>query len=141
MKFGMNMLLWTDNLTEEHRPVMERLKKMGYDGVEFPIFDCDVKKYQEVGRWLDEIGLERTAVTCVVDANNPISPDAKVRAAGVEQIKGVLECCQAAGAKIIAGPFHSALGGFTGACPTADEWKWGVECMQRNAPKRPKSAA
>ncbi|HEV7222943.1 MAG TPA: TIM barrel protein, partial [Pirellulales bacterium] len=124
MKFGMNMLLWTDNITDEHRPVMERLKKMGYDGVEFPIFDHDVKKYQALGRWLDDAGLERTIVTCVGNDKNPISPDAKIRAAGVEQLKGVLESCQAAGGKLMAGPFHSALGGFTGGAPTADEWKW-----------------
>ncbi len=133
MKFGMNMLLWTDNLTEEHRPVMERLKKMGYDGVEFPIFDLDVKKYQALGRWFDDVGLERTVVSCVGADKNPISPDAKVRAAGVDQLKGVLECCQAAGAKIMAGPFHSALGAFSGNPPTADEWKWGVESMKLNA--------
>ena len=133
MKFGMNMLLWTDNITDEHRPVMERLKKMGYDGVEFPIFDHDVKKYQALGRWLDDAGLERTIVTCVGNDKNPISPNAKTRAAGVEQLKGVLESCQAAGGKIMAGPFHSALGGFTGGAPTADEWKWGVECMKINA--------
>lgn len=133
MKFGMNMLLWTDNITDEHRPLMERLKKLGFDGVEFTIFDHDVKKYEALGRWLDDVGLERTVVTCVLDDKNPISPDAKVRAAGVDQLKGVLECCQAVGAKIMAGPFHSALGGFSGAGPTADEWKWGVECMKRNA--------
>lgn len=28
------------------------------------------------------------------------------------------------------GPFHSALGEFSGAGPTEDEWKWGVESMQ-----------
>jgi D-psicose/D-tagatose/L-ribulose 3-epimerase len=31
------------------------------------------------------------------------------------------------------GPYHSALGLFSGAGPTADEWKWGVESMQQVA--------
>lgn len=32
MKYGMNLLLITDNLTDEHLPMLERLKRMGYDG-------------------------------------------------------------------------------------------------------------
>lgn len=130
MKFGMNLLLWTDNVTEEHRPLMERLKKMGYDGVEIPVFDHDPKKYAAWGKWLDDAGLERTIVTCRGVDDNPINPDPKVRAAGVAKTKGILENCQAIGAKILAGPFHSALGFFSGQGPTADEWKWGVESMR-----------
>jgi D-psicose/D-tagatose/L-ribulose 3-epimerase len=65
--------------------------------------------------------------------DNPISPDAKVRAAGVANSKRTLDCCQAAGVKIIVGPYHSALGLFSGQGPTADEWKWGVESMRHVA--------
>ncbi|HVA49445.1 MAG TPA: sugar phosphate isomerase/epimerase [Pirellulales bacterium] len=133
MKFGMNMLLWTDTITDAHKPIMERLKKMGYDGVEFPIFDHDTKKYAALGRWFDGVGLERTVVTCRLNDDNPISPDAKVRALGVENNKRILDCAQAVGAKLMAGPFHSALGGFTGACPAPDEWKWGVDSMRQVA--------
>jgi D-psicose/D-tagatose/L-ribulose 3-epimerase len=130
MKFGMNMLLWTDVVDDSHKPTMEKLKKWGYDGVEIAIFDRDPNKYAELGRWLDGVGLERTGVTCRVDEDNPISPDAKVRAKGIENNKRTLDCCQAAGMKIMAGPFHSSLGGFTGGIATPDEWKWGVESMR-----------
>lgn len=133
MKFGMNLLLWTDTLTEAHRPILQMLKKQGYDGVEIPIFDPSPDKYAAVGMWLDDLGLGRTAVTCRGAADNPLSPDAKVRAAGVAATKAVLEACQAAGITILAGPFHSALGHFSGAGPTSDEWKWGVESMQQVA--------
>ena len=133
MKYGMNLLLWTDNLTEEHRPIMEQLKRQGFDGVEVPIFDANPDKYAALGLWLDDLGLERTAVTCRGPDDNPISPDAKVRAAGVAKNKAVLECCQAAGMKLLCGPYHSALGHFSGAGPTRDEWKWGVESMRATA--------
>lgn len=133
MKFGMNLLLWTDTLTEAHRPILQMLKKQGYDGVEIPIFDPSPDKYAAVGMWLDDLGLGRTAVTCRGAADNPLSADAKVRAAGVAATKAVLEACQAAGITILAGPYHSALGHFSGAGPTSDEWKWGVESMQQVA--------
>jgi D-psicose/D-tagatose/L-ribulose 3-epimerase len=133
MKFGMNVLLWTDNLTEEHRPILEKLKAMGYDGVELPIFDLNPDKFAAIGLWLDDLGLERTGVTCRTADDNPISPDPKVRAKGVSNNKLVLDCCQAAGIKILAGPFHSALGLFSGNPPTRDEWKLGVESMRAAA--------
>lgn len=133
MKYGMNLLLWTSGVTEEHRPVLESLKKMGYDGVELPMFELDVAHYQKVGKWLKDLGLECTAVTCRGTDDNPASPDAKVRAAGVANNQKVLDCCQAAGATILAGPYHSALGHFTGTGPTADERKWAVDSMRQVA--------
>ncbi len=133
MKYGMNLLLWSGDLTDALLPTLESLKAMGYDGVELPIFDADPQKYARWGKRLDEIGLERTAVTIRTAADNPISPDAKVRAAGVAATKKALECCQAAGATTLCGPYHSAIGEFTGQGPTADEWKWGVDSMRQTA--------
>jgi len=133
MKFGFNLLLWTAGVTEEHRPILEMLKKQGYDGVELPIFELNPEHMAKVGKWLDEVGLERTAVTCRGVDDNPASPDAKVRAAGVAANKLTLDCCQAAGATILAGPYHSALGYFTGSGPTSDEKKWAVESMKQVA--------
>ncbi|HVU88600.1 MAG TPA: sugar phosphate isomerase/epimerase family protein [Pirellulales bacterium] len=133
MKFGMNLLLWTDNLTEEHRPVVEKLKRMGYDGIEAPVFDLNPDKFAAIGLWLDDMGLARTAVTCRGVDDNPASGDAKIRAAGVANNKLALECCQAAGMTIMAGPCHSALGYVSGAGPTSDEWKWAVDSMRQVA--------
>ena len=38
MKIGMNLLLWTANVTEAYDPLLIDLKKTGYDGVEIPVF-------------------------------------------------------------------------------------------------------
>jgi len=132
MKFGMNLLLWTGELNDSILPVLESLKDMGYDGVELPLFNLGLD-YAAWGRRLDDLGLERTAVTVRGTEDNPISPDAAVRALGVEHNKRALDCCQAAGATALVGPYHSALGYFTGQGPTGDEWKWGIESMQQVA--------
>jgi len=133
MKFGMNMLLWTDKLSESELPVLESLKRMGYDGVELPMFELDPDDYAKWGRKLDDLGLERTAVTVRGPDDNPISADATSRAAGIAKNKLAVECCHAAGVKMLVGPYHSALGHFTGEGPTADEWKRGVESMREVA--------
>ena len=135
MKYGMNLLLWTGAMDDNMLPVLESLKKMGYDGVEIPMFadSLDIAHWQNWGKRLDDLGLARTAVTIRTEPDNPISSDAAVRNKGVELSKLTLDCCQAAGVETLVGPYHSAIGLFSGAGPTADEWKWGVESMQQVA--------
>jgi D-psicose/D-tagatose/L-ribulose 3-epimerase len=133
MKFGMNLLLWTGEVTEQHLPIIETLKATGYDGVELPMFAADDAKFARLGKKLDDLGLGRTAVTIRTEADNPISPDAGVRAKGVAATKAILDSCAAVGAEQLVGPYHSALGFFSGAGPTVDEWKWGVESMRQVA--------
>jgi D-psicose/D-tagatose/L-ribulose 3-epimerase len=132
MKYGMNLLLWTGEVTDEMLPTCEQLKKAGYDGVELPMFNLDID-YAGLGKQLDSLGLARTAVTIRGEEDNPISPDASVRAKGVDLTKQTLDCCAAAGVETLVGPYHSALGFFSGAGPSEDEWKWGVDSMRQVA--------
>ncbi len=132
MKFGMNLLLWSGEITEAMLPTLEQLKKIGYDGVEIPLFNLGLD-YQKLGKSLDNLGLQRTAVTVRNLEDNPISPDAAVRKKGVDLNKQTLDCCAALGAQTLVGPYHSAIGHFSGVMRTADEWKWGVESMRAAA--------
>jgi len=129
MKYGMNMLLWTTNVTEADFSTLEQLKGMGYDGVELPVFEMDVDRFAALGKKLDAIGLERTAVTVCTGDANPISSDAAIRKAGLDRLKRAIDVCQAAGATHLCGPIHSALGEFSGKGPMADEWKYGKETL------------
>lgn len=132
MKYGMNLLLWSGELNDGMLPILEKLKAMGFDGVEIPIFNLDLD-YATWGKRLDDLGLKRTAVTVRTIEDNPISPDAAVRRKGVELNKKTLDCCAAAGAETIVGPFHSALGHFSGSGRTDNEWKWGLDSMRATA--------
>lgn len=132
MKFGMNLLLWSGEISDSLLPTLENLKKMGYDGVELPLFNLDLD-YAAWGKKLDDLGLERTAVTIRVEGDNPISPDPAIRAKGIELTKKTLDCCAALGATHLVGPYHSAIGFFSGAGPTKDEWAWGIDSMRKVA--------
>lgn len=133
MKYGMNMLLWTSDVTEEHFPILEDLKAWGYDGVELPVFEMNADKFARVGKKLASLGLGCTAVTVCSDAANPISPDAGIRAAGLNHITQAIDMCAAAGATHLVGPLHSALGAFSGAGPTADEWNRARDVLAKAA--------
>ncbi len=132
MKYGMNLLLWSGEFSEAMIPVCQRLKELGYDGVELPMFNLD-SDYAAIGKQLDSIGLARTAVCVRNEEDNPISPDPAVRAAGVAANQKTLDCCAALGAETLVGPYHSAIGYFSGAGPTDEEWKWGVDSMRQVA--------
>jgi D-psicose/D-tagatose/L-ribulose 3-epimerase len=129
MKFGMNLLLWTGEMNDGMMPVLEMLKHVGYDGVELPMFNLGLD-YASWGKRLDNLGLERTAVCIRTQEDNPISSDPAVRRKGIDNSKKTLDCCAAAGCQTLVGPYHSAIGLFSGKGPTADEWKWGVESMR-----------
>ena len=133
MKVGMNLLLWTAFVTEEHFPILEKIKKTGYDGVEIPLFDGDSEHYKKIKKELDNLGLGCTAVTVVNADTNPISPDASIRKAGLERIKWALDMTSVMGGDLLAGPYHSALGVFSGQPPTADERKRAVEVLTQAA--------
>lgn len=133
MKYGMNMLLWTSDVNEEHFPLLEQLKTIGYDGVELPIFDMDVARFEKVGKELSRLELGRTAVTICTDTENPISPDAAIRAAALARLKKAIDCCAAAGVSHLCGPIHSAIGSFSGQGATPDEWNWAKETLSKAA--------
>jgi len=133
MKYGLNLLLWTDRMHDGLVPVLEKVKALGYDGVEVPIFELNEPLHARWGRRLDDLGLERTAVTVRNAGDNPISPSATVRAAAVDAMRRTIDCCRAAGIRVLCGPTHSAIGEFTGKGPTADEFGWGVETMRKVA--------
>ncbi len=133
MRFGMNMFLWVDTLTDEVLPLLEDIKQMGFDAVEIPMFESDTAKYATWGKHFDSIGLARTGCVVRGEGDNPMSPDPAVRRKGIDANKVALDCCQAAGVETLVGPYHSALGYFTGRGPTDDEWKWAVESMREVA--------
>ncbi|HEU5117721.1 MAG TPA: sugar phosphate isomerase/epimerase [Isosphaeraceae bacterium] len=128
----MNLLLWTDMVTEAHDPILEQLKEIGFDAVEVPIFDTsDTKPYERLGQKLKSLGLGATGVTVMTPDANPISADPAIRAKAVEHLDRVLECGQAFGCEILCGPTHSAIGFFSGQGPTDQEFQHGVETMQK----------
>ncbi len=131
MKIGFNLLLWTAHVQPEHWAVIEDLKRTGYDGVEVPIFDGEPAEYAELGKRLQQLGLESTGIAVFPSAElNPIGETPEQRAAARKHIEWILECTAALGAKVVGGPLHSTLGLFSGEAPTEEERQRGVAFHQ-----------
>ena len=132
MKYGMNLLLWTGQMTDDMVHVVESLKQMGFDGVEIPVMNTQID-YTIWQHRLDALELERTAVVVREETENPISTNPTVRQRGIDCNKRAVDCCAQMGATQLVGPFHSAIGVFTGDGPTDHEWKLGVDGMRQVA--------
>jgi D-psicose/D-tagatose/L-ribulose 3-epimerase len=122
MLLGFNMLLWSTHVTEGHFPIFADIKRAGYDGVEFPIFEGAPEHFRRVGQAIRDNGLRATAVTVMPDSEHDcLSDDAAVREGALEHISWAIDCLAAAGGELLCGPFHQPLGVFSGNPPTARE--------------------
>ncbi|OEO32972.1 isomerase [Devosia insulae DS-56] len=122
MKLGFNLLLWTTHVTDEHWPIIERLKAVGYDGVEVPMFEGTPDHYEKLGRRLRDLGLGATGIGVMPGGGkSAVSPDLGERAGALSHLNWLTDCTAALGGTLAAGPFHQPLGEFSGRGATADE--------------------
>ncbi|MCH8118726.1 MAG: sugar phosphate isomerase/epimerase [Planctomycetes bacterium] len=134
MKVGFNMLLWTTHVTEKDLPLLETLKKVGYDGVEIPLFEGQPAHFEKVGKAIKDKGLTCTSVTVIPDEeHNPVSADAANRKGAAEHLKWAIDCSEALGSEVLCGPFYQPLGVFTGQAPTEEEKQRAVEVHHQAA--------
>jgi D-psicose/D-tagatose/L-ribulose 3-epimerase len=140
MKVGFNMLLWTKHVTQEAFPLMEAIKKVGYDGVEIPLFEGQPEHFEKVGKAIKDNGLSCTSVTVIPDEeHNPVSPDAKNRQGAAQHLKWAIDCSAALDSDVLCGPFYQPLGVFTGQAPTEEEKQRAAEVHRQAAELAAKS--
>ncbi|EAR01775.1 sugar phosphate isomerase/epimerase family protein [Maribacter sp. HTCC2170] len=133
MKIGMNMLVWTAHVTQEHYIIVDTLKETGYDGIELFLGAGDSKLYSSHGKHFSEMDMGVTCVTCLTPETNIASPKKEFREAGLDQLKWAIDMCNELGAEVLCGPYHSTNSLFTGKPPTSDEHKWSIEMLQKAA--------
>lgn len=123
------MLVWSAVVSDELMPIAERLKDIGYDGVECFLGSPDKTSYQRFGDHVRNLGMETTCVFVLGKEENVISPFAGVRAKGLERIKWAIDRAHDMHAKVICGPFHSAHAIFAQHAPEDQEYAWSAEVL------------
>jgi D-psicose/D-tagatose/L-ribulose 3-epimerase len=126
-KIGMNLLLWGTEINESLFPVLEEIAAIGFTGVEVPIFDTQPERWRNWRKKLDELRLDCVAVTINGPGHSLISSDPAERKKTIEQNKAAIDCAAVLGSGLLTGPFHSALGVFSGKPATADELNYAAE--------------
>ncbi len=140
MKVGFNMLLWTTHVTEEAFPLLEAIRKVGYDGVEIPLFEGRPEHFEKVGKAIKDNGLACTSVSVIPDEeHNPVSPDPKHRQGASQHLKWAIDCSAALDSEVLCGPLYQPLGVFTGRPPTQEEKQRAAEVHHNSAELAAKS--
>jgi D-psicose/D-tagatose/L-ribulose 3-epimerase len=128
-KIGFNVLAWTAVMSDDLMPILDRLKEIGYDGVECLIGSPDEAAYRRFGDHARNIGLEVTSVMTMGAADNPISEEPAVRAKALDRLKWAVDRAHDMQAKILCGPIHSAHATFVQRAPEDREYGWAAEVL------------
>ncbi len=129
-KIGFNLLAWSGGIGEDIFPVSERLKKIGYDGIECFMAEQNTEVYKQFGNHLKSIDLEATCVLGLGPEENPASDSAAVREKALVRLKSAIDCAHAINSKIICGPIHSAFAYFAGRPPEPSEYEWSADVLR-----------
>lgn len=130
IKVGFNTLVWTAVVSDAQLPLLDRLKQIGYDGVEVFIGAPDEKAYKRFGDHARNLGLGVTSVFVVGKDENPVDPSPAVRQKALDRIKWGIDRAHDMGASLFAGPMHSAHSVFTRQAPQDIEYTRAAEVLR-----------
>ena len=134
MRYGMNLLLWADTLTDEALPLLDEIKEIGFDAVELPVFEVGRGEVRQVGQAPRRRGPRADRRDRPRRRRQPDEPRRRRSAAKASRrTRRRWTAARRPACEAMVGPFHSALGYFSGAGPTKDEWNWAVESMREVA--------
>lgn len=126
MKFGIHSLLFQETFLEKDLPLLDKVKRMGFDAIEIIPFDPDGFPAAKVKRAAADLGLTVNTGYGLPAEYNLISPDAAVRRRGVEFSKKLIDLSNEAGAEVFGGMIYCGWGYLSGRPRTDEEWKWAV---------------
>ena len=127
MKFGIHSLLFHETFLEKDLPLLDEVKRMGFDAIEIIPFDPDGFPAAKVKRAAADLGLTVNLGYGLPEEYNIISPDPAVRQRGIDFSKKLIDLSNEAGAEFFGGMIYCGWGYLTGRPRTAAEWKWAVE--------------
>ncbi len=130
-KIGFNLLVWSAVVSDEMMPIVERLKSIGYDGIETSMGSQDPVAYRQLGDHARQLGLEVNCCLALGAEENPVSESQSVRDKALDRIKWAIDRGTDMGSKVICGPFHSAFATFSQRPPDEDEYKHSAEILNR----------
>lgn len=129
MKYAAHSLMWTPTFTEKDLELFDRLKRMGFDGVEIFLNHPESLPMKKIKEKMDETGMGCTLSIGLGKEQNLISPDRRARDAGVAFLKEGIDVACELDSDVVSGVIYAAWGEFTGKMRTEDEWNYSKECL------------
>lgn len=129
MKYAAHSLMWTPTFTEKDLELFDKLKRMGFDGVEIFLNHPESLPMKKIKEKMDETGMGCTLSIGLGKEQNLISPDRRARDAGVAFLKEGIDVACELDSDVVSGVIYAAWGEFTGKMRTEDEWNYSKECL------------
>ncbi|MEM7033374.1 MAG: sugar phosphate isomerase/epimerase [Chloroflexota bacterium] len=120
-KIGVHLMVWSGDVGHAELDRLPDIKKMGYDGVEIPIFGLDTFEPVTVRSAIEEAGLQCTTSTALPEGINLIDEDCRDQ--GVRWLQDVIKITASLGASVLCGPMIVPVGELRGRGYTEAEWE------------------
>ena len=124
MKYSAHSLMWTSAFSEKDLDLFDKLKGMGFDGIEIKLSDLSILPVSKIEKKMTQTDMKCTFSLALDSQRNIISPEKEKRKEGVRFLKQRIEVASDLGSDVIGGPFYGAWGEFTGHMRTKDEWNY-----------------
>lgn len=130
MRYGIQQLLFVENFREKEVPILDKVREMGFEGLEFVLFDPDSFPAEAVRLHAQSIGLRLNTAIGLSAEHNLISSEQATRRHGVEFMKRLVTMSQQIGAENLTGVNYAGWGYLSGRMRTQQEWDWGVQAYR-----------
>lgn len=110
MKFGISSYVWTAPFTMADVGLIDKVKHLGFDMLEVPIWTRDQFDVAVVTDAFQRAGVEPVVMAAMTPNQDPVHPDPAIRRAGREYLRFCVDLAGQMGSNLIAGPISSAPG-------------------------------
>ncbi|MCC6580222.1 MAG: sugar phosphate isomerase/epimerase [Phycisphaeraceae bacterium] len=130
MKYSVNLLLFGDVMTPAVLRQFPKLKAMGFDGVEVPVFEPEQVPYDRIRRQADRCGLAITLSGALPVGSRWYGRAAAPRKAAEKYLRGCIRAMRELDAPLICGPLYKPVGDMDLSMPLEQQRRDTARAMQ-----------
>jgi D-psicose/D-tagatose/L-ribulose 3-epimerase len=130
MKIGVNLMLFGDVIDVSVQRQFTRIKELGYDGVEVPVFAPGKVDCQGIAKAASDAGLEVTCSAALPPNSRFYGDDEAAIEAAIDYLVQGIEAVACMGAKVWVGPFYKGVGDHDLSIPLAEQRVQAAETMR-----------
>lgn len=136
MRMGVNTYLWTNRFAVGDLGLIEHLKGLGAEGVEFACSSFDAFPAEAIRAELQRLGMGCTLCTAPPEPElSIIHHSAKARADGLAYLREAIAIAAQIRADVVAGVLYAKVSWFTGQRRTSQEWEWAIAAFGELRPE------
>lgn len=129
-RFGVDSFIWSENFTDKDLWIIAKSREIGFDYLDFAVAHPEVFPTAQVKAEITKHNIIPVLTTTLGKETNLISPDEKIRQAGVKHMKMLVDIAVDIDAKILGGVNYAGWGCLSGKPPTEQEFEWSTTCMK-----------